>query len=80
VVTGSNGAISDSAFAGCTRLQEVLFTDSDVTAINAIGEDAFYDCLALNTINLGNISNVAGLSSTTIKDNAFENCPPNGGI
>ena len=64
-ITGSLASITDYAFYGCTNLKDFII-DSSVTTIATIGQDAFCNCVKLETINIP-------ASVSRIKTEAFKN-------
>ena len=58
-------SIGDSAFSGCTNLQNVTFAEGSL--LQSIGNHAFYDCASLASIEIPS-------SVTSIGDYAFYGC------
>ncbi|KDS42754.1 leucine-rich repeat protein [Parabacteroides distasonis] len=59
---GTPATLPGSAFAGCTALQEVVLPDD----VQVIGKEAFFNCTALTTVNLSQV--------TRIDEGAFRLC------
>lgn len=51
---GATPTLPGSAFAGCTALKEVVLPDD----VQVIGEDAFFNCTALTTVNLPQVTRI----------------------
>lgn len=84
-LTGNNASISNSVFSRNYALEEVT-----LSGVKTIGNNVFYDCRALNKVNLGDDLNLLGSyafeyctsletinlpeSLTTINANAFQSC------
>lgn len=82
--------IGEYAFASCTSLSEVTFPDKIYVEHNAVGDSAFYNDIALQTVNLGEkftefgsrvfkdcttLSQITLPSKlTSISDNMFNGC------
>ncbi len=66
-IYSANTSIPNSAFAGCSRLKDVVFVDVDNSRITSIGENAFEDCSELGSLEIPPLLE-------EISNNAFKNC------